>query len=224
MNYTEFTKEQLLNEIDNKSKAIINMGKQLYAISPKIEPFDFILIAALNRTVNISKAYTTLIRDNNFIAAAPLIRINIDSLLRLYASNISEYDRNTFATKVMQGELINKMKLNVNKKQRLSDSTLHTEISKVEDMEWVTKIYKVGSSFVHLEKTHIFSCSSVLDNDERLLQVSIGFNDSSIPENEKYGSAYWMNKTIDSIIEQAKIWMNEKAKKINFDIEKLNDK
>lgn len=56
MNYSELTKEQLFTEIDNKSKAIINMGKQLNAITPKMETFDFLLIAALNRTVNISKA------------------------------------------------------------------------------------------------------------------------------------------------------------------------
>lgn len=97
MNYSELTKEELLIEIDNKSKAIIKMGEQLSAISNNIETFDFLLIGALNRTINISKAYTTLIRDNNFIAAAPLIRLNIDTLLRLYASMISEHDRNTFA-------------------------------------------------------------------------------------------------------------------------------
>jgi len=40
MNYIELTKEKLLTEIDNKSKAIINMGKQLSAISDKVELFD----------------------------------------------------------------------------------------------------------------------------------------------------------------------------------------
>jgi|SRR5690554_1131958 len=221
MSYKEFTKEQLLTEIDNKSKAIINMGKQLTAITPKIETFDFLLIAALNRTVNISKAYTTLIRDNNFIAAAPLVRINIDTLLRLYASIISEYDRNTFASKVMGGELIKKMKLN-GTKIKLDDRTLYLEISKVEGMEWVKDIYQAGNSFVHLEKSHIFSSLKIADETERTINMSIGFHDAFIPESEKYGSAVWMNKIVDSIIQQAQIWMYEKAKKIGFDIEQLN--
>lgn len=221
MSYKEFTKEQLLTEIDNKSKAIINMGKQLTAITPKIETFDFLLIAALNRTVNISKAYTTLIRDNNFIAAAPLVRINIDTLLRLYASIISEYDRNTFASKVMGGELIKKMKLN-GTKIKLDDRTLYLEISKVEGMEWVKDIYQAGNSFVHLEKSHIFSSLKIADETERTINMSIGFHDAFIPESEKNGSAVWMNKIVDSIIQQAQIWMYEKAKKIGFDIEQLN--
>jgi len=177
MNYSELTKEQLLTEIDNKSKAIINMGKQLNAISPQMETFDFLLIAALNRTVNISKAYTTLIRDNNFIAAAPLVRINIDTLLRLYASIISEFDRNTFASKVMGGELIKKMKLNGTKKD-LRDDTLYLELSKIEGMEWVEDIYKAGSSFIHLEKSHIFSSLKIADDKERIVNMTIGFHDA----------------------------------------------
>lgn len=222
MNYSELTKEQLLTEIDNKSKAIINMGKQLTAITPKMETFDFLLIGALNRTVNISKAYTTLIRDNNFISAAPLVRINIDTLLRLYASIISEFDRNTFASKVMGGELIKKMKLNGTKKD-LRDDTLYIELSKIEDMEWVADIYKAGSSFIHLEKSHIFSSMKIADDKERIVNMTIGFHDAFIPENEKFGSAVWMNKIIDSIVQQAQIWMHEKAQKVGFNIEELNN-
>jgi hypothetical protein len=221
MDYSELTKEQLLLEIDNKSKAIINMGRQLHAISPQMETFDFLLIAALNRTVNISKAYTTLIRDSNFIAAAPLVRINIDTLLRLYASIISEFDRNTFASKVMGGELIKKMKLNGTNRD-LRDDTLYLELSKIEGMEWVTDIYKAGNSFVHLEKSHIFSSLKIADEKERMVNLSIGFHDAFVPESEKYGSAVWMNKIIDSIIEQAQIWMYEKAQKVGFDIQELN--
>lgn len=222
MNYSELTKVQLLTEIDNKSKAIINMGKQLNAITPQMETFDFLLIAALNRTVNISKAYTTLIRDNNFIAAAPLVRINIDTLLRLYASIISEFDRNTFASKVMGGEIIKKMKLN-GTGIKLDDRTLYLELSKIEGMEWVTDIYKAGSSFVHLEKSHIFSSLKIADDKERIVNMTIGFHDAFIPESEKFGSAVWMNKIIDSIIHHAQIWMYEKAQKVGFDIEQLNN-
>jgi hypothetical protein len=221
MSYKELTKEQLLTEIDNKSKAIINMGKQLSAISDQVDLFDWIIISALNRTVNINKAYTTLIRDNNFIAAAPLVRINMDTLLRLYASIISEFDRNTFASKVIDGELIKKMKLR-GTKQALNDRTLHEELSKVKDMEWVSRIYEAGSSFVHFEKSHFIFSRSISDDESRLMHMTIGFHDAFVPEDQKFGSAVWMNKVIDSIIQQAQLWMYEKAQKVGFDIEELN--
>lgn len=215
------TKNDWLVEIDNKSKAIINMGKQLTAISPNLEIFDMFLIATLNRTVNLNKAFTALIRDNNFIAAAPLVRLNLDTLLRIYASIICEDDRNTFATKVIEGKLIKGMKLN-GTNTSLNDQTLYLELSKIEGMDWVSDIYKAGSSFVHLEKNHIFSCLNIRDKNEGTINMTIGFHDSFIPESEKFGSIIWMNKIIDSIIEQAQLWMYEKAVKAGYDIEKLN--
>jgi hypothetical protein len=121
----------------------------------------------------------------------------------------------------MGGELINKIKLS-GTKQNLSDFLLYTEISKIENMEWVTDIYKAGNSFVYLEKSHIFSSLKVADDKQRNINMSIGFPDSFVPESEKFGSAIWMNKIIDSIIQQAQIWMYEKAQRVGFDIEKLN--
>ncbi|WP_298324249.1 hypothetical protein [uncultured Dokdonia sp.] len=222
MNYLNLTKNQLLTEIDNKSKALINMGKQLAAISSKVEAFDIFLIVALNRTVNISKGYTTLMRENNFISAAPLIRINIDTLLRIYASIISEYDRNTYASKVMEGEQINKMKFN-GTNQKLSDAFLYSELSKVQNMEWVSSIYKAGNSFIHLEKAHFYSSYQINKNENQNLNFSIGFHDNNIPDKEKLGSSIWMNKTVDSIIEQSQIWIYEKCRKYDYDINKLNN-
>lgn len=222
MNYLSLDKEQLLNEIDNKTKAICNMGKQLSAIAPTFETFDIFLIGALNRTVNLSNAYSSLMRQNNFIAAAPLVRINIDTLLRLFASNITDYDRNTFALKVLSGVKIRTMKL-AGTKTLLSDSNLYLEISKIKGMEWVEEIYKAGNSFVHLEKSHIFSSMMITNEIAREVSLTIGIHDSFIPESEKYGSAVWMNRIIDSIILQAQLWMYEKSKRFGIDIETLNN-
>jgi hypothetical protein len=105
----------------------------------------------------------------------------------------------------------------------LRDDTLYLELSKIEGMEWVTDIYKAGSSFVHLEKSHIFSSLKIADEKERTIIMSIGFHDAFIPESEKFGSAVWMNKIIDSIIQQAQIWMYEKAQKVGYDINQLNN-
>jgi hypothetical protein len=222
MNYLDLSKSELLNEIEKKLKSIIKLGRQLEEITPDLEMFDFYLIAALNRTINISKAYVQLIYDNNFLAAAPLVRINLDTLLRIYASLISEFDRNTFAHKAMSGNIIGKMKLN-GTNEFLTDKTLYTELSKIDGMYWVSDIYKAGSSFVHFEKSHIFSSLNISDKENRIVKMTIGFHDSFIPETEKKGSAVWMNKIIDAIVVQTQLWFFEKAEKVGFDIEKLNE-
>lgn len=219
---TEISKESLLTEIDNKTKAMLNLGKQLVAISPNLEPFDLLLISIVNRTVNLNSAFTQLIRNNNFIAGAPLIRINLDSLLRLYASIISEYDRNTFAIEVRKGAKIRNMKLK-GTKTRLLDTILVEELSKIEGMDWVKKVYDAGNSFVHFDNAIIFSSQKIISDEEKILAQTIGLHDSFVPEAEKFGAVVWMNKIIDSIIQQCQIWMYDKCKRYNFNIEDLNN-
>jgi hypothetical protein len=71
----QFNKEDLLQEIDNKTNAMLKLGKQLDAITPKLESCDIFLISIVNRTVNLNTAFTSLMRSNNFIAGAPLVKV-----------------------------------------------------------------------------------------------------------------------------------------------------
>lgn len=216
------TKDETLNLIDNKSRIIIRLGKQLSAISPNLQPFDLLLIGALNRTANLNKAFTSLSRDKNFIAAAALIRINLDSLLRLYAGRVSEYDLNTFALKVIGGEHIRRMKAN-DCKEKLNDTYLVNQISKIEGMEWVKKIYGSGNAFVHFSDEIISASRTIINEDEMRIGISIGFHDAFISDEVKFDATMWMDKIIDSIIIQAQLWMYEKCKAVGFDYENLND-
>ncbi len=218
---TQFNKEELLIDIDNKTNAMLKLGQQLTAITPNLEFFDILLVSIVNRTVNLNTAFSSLMRCNNFIAAAPLIRINLDSLLRMYASLICPYDRNTFAEKVLCGEKIRNMKLGETNK-RLLDVTLVEELSKIEGMEWVEKIYDAGNSYVHFGEAIIFSSQTIQSEEEQTVLQTIGINDAFVSDSEKIGAILWMNKIIDSIIEQCQIWMYDKCQRYNFDINELN--
>ena len=221
MNYSELTKEQLLTEIDNKSKAIINLGKQLHLISNTLEIFDFFIIAILNRTINLNRGFSLLLNDNNFIAAAPLVRISMDTLLRLFASSISEPNRNDFAHLVMGGTPINQIKSKISSKL-LTDTFLYSELSKLEDMGWVEKIYKRGNSFVHFSEALIFSSLKLDKSSENKIIMTIGMHDEFISDEEKNGAVICMNKITDIIIVLTQLWFYEKAKANNFNIEDLN--
>lgn len=213
--------EYELAEIDKRKSAILNLGKQLHLIGGVYEWFDIFLFGALNRTVNISKAYCDLIRSNNFLAAAPLVRINMDTLLRLFASILTDYDRNEFAKHIIGGKQVKEMCYKGSKK-KLLDKHLHEDLAKVDGKDWVSKIYSVGSSYVHLEQVHILSAFRLRESDERVAEMLIGLNDSFIPYEQKIGSAFYMNRIIDSIVEQAMLWMYEKAEKYKFDLTSLN--
>jgi hypothetical protein len=213
---------QLLNNIDKKSKAIPRLGVQINAITPKIQIFDLLIFSVLNRTVNLNKAFVSSMNDNNFIAAAPLIRINLDSLLRMYAARISEYSINDFAQKVLDGEHIRRMKY-YDSKEKLNDTFLVSKLSGIKNMDWVKKVYESGNSYVHFCDKIVFSSQQIESSNNRTINFTIGEHDNFISIDEKIVAAIWMNKIIDSIIEQTQIWVFEKCKSVGLNIEKLND-
>ncbi len=213
--------EYFLTEIDNKSKAIINIGPQYSKMTSEFEHFDLLLFSSLNRTVNINRAFSDLMRNNNFIAAAPLVRINLDTLLRLYAARISEFNINQFALEVRKGKHIRNMKA-FNSKEKLTDTYLVKKMAEIEKKEWVEQIYQAGNSFVHFCDNIISSSEKIVNSGEKTILTTIGFHDSFIPDDQKLGAVIWMNKTVDAIIEQVQIRMYERSKELGFDIEKLN--
>nr|WP_315142343.1 hypothetical protein [uncultured Flavobacterium sp.] len=216
------TKEEMLDHIDKKTNSMQKLGIALNRISDKIEPFDLFYISIINRTVNLNSAFTLLMRNNNFIAAAPLVRINLDSVLRMYASNISVFNRNEFATKVIGGMPINKIKSRESSKQLLSDRFLVNEISKVKNMEWVNQIYNTGNSFVHFSDNLIFSSQKIQNFEDRIIHTTIGIHDNFIEENDKFNLCFWMNEIIEAINIQCQLWLLEKCKKYNFNFDDLN--
>lgn len=121
--------------------------------SEKLTSLDIYCISTLNRTFNILCGFIDLMKADNFISAIPLIRIQIDSLLRLYAIKTTD-NQNEFIEKVLNGEQINRFKSKDNK--LLSDSYLASEVSKLKTFEWVKRIYLAGNNYIHLTDKHIF--------------------------------------------------------------------
>lgn len=212
---------ELLISLDNKGKAIIKLGPQLHAVSSQFEYFDILLIGVLNRTINLNRAFINLVKESNFIAAAPLIRINLDSFLRLYAAHVVDMEFNLFAKSVLGGEHIRRMKA-YDTKLKLTDAYLCERLSHIEGKNWVTKVYEAGNSFVHFGDT-IVKSSQLTDDETMTITQTIGLHDRFIPDSEILGGVVWMNEITDSIVEQAQIWIYNKCKKVGLDLEKLND-
>lgn len=155
---------------------------------------DIFCISSLNRTFNILCGFIDLMKADNFLCAAPLTRMQIDSLLRLYAIKLIK-NQNEFIEKVMEGERIDKFKSNDNK--LLTDSYLVSEISKLKVFEWVERIYKAGNSYIHLTDKHIFSAMKTTDQKNTVV-FSLG--QFFVPEKEKIGAIVHMENITMGII------------------------
>lgn len=176
-----------LKELLNEDEKLINIGKTLIEKIGHTE-FTLFCISVLNRTINLNRGYITLVEDSNYIAAAPLVRLNLDSLLRLFASINSEFNVEIFAKKVRQGTKIRDM--TYHKKQNLTDTKLIKLITEIEGFKWVKKIYDAGSGYIHLSNQHFYSSVRVKDSEH--IEGGIRKTDEYVSIDEKIAGTYYM--------------------------------
>ncbi len=198
---------EILDSIDAYIKELFKLGKWMLEAHPNLNSFDLLCTAILNRTVNFHKTYISLLKDKNFIAAAPLVRVHMDSLLRLYATRLTNYNVDDFSNKVLGGEKIKNFKDKNGK--NLSDNYLVNELSKEPEMIWVKDIYEQGSGYVHF--SHLVTKQSFgFISDEGLLNGRIRLDDDLIPISEKIAASIVMMKISNKIAEFIMEWVEQK--------------
>ncbi|HNU01406.1 MAG TPA: hypothetical protein PKM55_12020 [Acidobacteriota bacterium] len=117
-----------------------------------IFPLDFLMIASLNRSCCLLRGFCDLIQSKNFICAAPLVRLQLDNCLRIFASTLV-VDPHSFSLDVLNGKRIDKIKDKTN--EYLKDSYLVKKISSI--YPWIPELYKHTSAYIHLSEKHILN-------------------------------------------------------------------
>lgn len=113
-------------------------------------PLDLLAQAVLNRSTNLVPAFVSLIESKNFIAAAPLLRLQIDNCIRFHGAWLVD-DPHAFASAVLKGEQIRRLK--DKKGNKMSDRYLLENFA--QEFPWVTKVYEQTSGYIHLSGAHI---------------------------------------------------------------------
>ena len=199
--------EEKLNIIDESIQDLINLGKAT-AETHALYTYDLFCTAILNRSVNILRGFTLLMRSRNFIAAAPLVRVHLDTLLRLYASTLVPYNIDDFARKVLRGKQISDLKDRDGNKMR--DGYLAKKISELDGLNWIYDVYKAGSGHIHFSSSAMFSSTKISSEDERIITGTIGKHDEFISENEKLGAAIRMHEISTQIVALVYLWKKQK--------------
>jgi len=201
--------ENELIELDRLNKILIDTAKKSFETFG-IYTFDLYCSAIVNRTLNLSQGFANLIRNNNFIAAAPLVRINLDSLLRLFAAFQVDHNIDTFAHNVIKGQAIDKTKDKDGK--MMKDSYLVDLLSSKKGYGWVKKIYKTGNEYVHFTSQHIFASLKVDKSKNKITVKGIAqFGDLYIDYNEKLWATKAMAQITKGIIDILNFWTKYKG-------------
>lgn len=127
-------KVQHLYEIDQEVVALAMAI--MMADSGKFYSRDFLVLAALNRSRLNIHGFENLIELGNYFAAIPFVRMQLDSVFRLFATTLV-HNPNELAEKILDGESLSKLKDRSGTKMR--DAYLLSEFAKKEP--WVKSVY-----------------------------------------------------------------------------------
>jgi hypothetical protein len=185
----------------NIKKVIYEIFFQETDLKVFFKPSHYTLSLA-NRVISLNKAYITLTKENNYTTAVALIRLQIDSCLRLFALMISS-DWKDFYDDVMDGKEVRNLKDCRNKK--MTDGYLVDEYQKVHND--FKSLYKKTCGFVHFSNSIIDLTSEYNDSIQKTLPTKIsinGIDDISIPKKVDYD--YNMFLIGKSFLKQLKLY------------------
>lgn len=124
----------------------VHLGPQGTAI-PDIEWYA---LAAIKKTASISHAFCTLIRAKNTLSAAALVRLQLDTAMRMFGLTLVE-DVEAAGSLLMNDESYRKLRTHSG--EPLTDAFLHRKLD--EKYPGLSEAYEAASAYVHLSGRHI---------------------------------------------------------------------
>ena len=130
----------------------INLVKSLARPGQPIYFTHLFIIGILNRSIALATGFADVVENNNYVCAAPLVRMQIDNIARLEGALVAEH-MDDFCRAVFKGERIDRMK--DAKGRRMTDKYLIGIIR--QEHSWIQKGYEACGGYVHLSDKHILS-------------------------------------------------------------------
>lgn len=206
------TEEDLNKVFDNLGKleiAFLNEAKLFFKIGGQnghIHTMDLFTSAIINRSISLMRGFVTLAKDNNYISAVPLIRIQLDNCLRFYAATLVT-DYNEFFIEYLKGTHIRNLKDSTGAK--MTDTHLVTALDKL--FPGVHNLYINSSGHVHFSNEHSFLQTTLVSDKERTIGTRIGYYDFYAID-KKVDFAYNMFKTSEILLDLTRSWKFQKLK------------
>ncbi len=199
--------EAALAQLEDDEKVISDQGRRMLEASNRgLYGFDLLAIAAINRSLALSNGFRTLVRDQNLICAGAILRLQLDTALRIFAGFIVN-NPHDFAVEVIEGKRIDKMK--DQNSHRMTDNYLVTQLArKFPEYQWIKSVYKKTSNYIHFSDTHFFS---TLDRDNREDQpgyrIAIQPRDNDIPDNIYHDAIATFHNSTEILVRLIEGWI-----------------
>lgn len=177
------TIEEMISKIEDTRDEYLKVAEDIVkAYHNSVLTPDLFIYGGIERAIDITDSFLLLLKWDHFQSAGALLRMHLDTLLRLYALTLVK-SKQEFVTAVMEGKNIDKLE-DANGK-RLTDSYLRDcFFSAPENKKWINlkEVYTETSGFIHFSDKHIFAPLKKMD--ENILSLELGSN-LDIPDKSK---------------------------------------
>jgi hypothetical protein len=160
---TEEGLEKFLNTFDERIMVLLEIARLFDpgAVKQGESRKIHFIFGAIARTHQLTRAFVESVRGRQLFVSGALLRLHLDTYLRLMAKDLVE-DKEQFFTEVYEGKQINKMVGRDGVK--LNDSVLSAHAGKKD--EWVPKVYKATSGYVHFSGKHCHGTQIVTERED----------------------------------------------------------
>jgi hypothetical protein len=124
---------------------------------------DLLAAAAVQRSLALIDGFCALIERQNCLCAAPLVRLQLDSAMHVFAALLVN-DPSTVLRQHLAERQLNRIKDRDGEK--LTDKYLHETLAK--RVPWVSAVYNATSGFVHMSKRHLMDMVQAVGRDGRI--------------------------------------------------------
>lgn len=115
------------------------------------DPRGHLVGAALRRSAALIDGFLLLVHAQNRFAAVPLIRLQLDSAMRIHACSLVA-DQQDFVRHLLEGG--EPSKYSQHQGERLTDGFLHKQLTT--KYPTTSEVYKDVSGYIHLSNHHLF--------------------------------------------------------------------
>ena len=162
---------------------IAAMSEEHFALVEKLIPENRVptdairhfLVTVLRRSLALIDGFLLMADHRNRCCALPLIRLQLDNVMRVFATCSIVSDREAFIEQILKGQKLHKFKSKDGRK--LTDTLLHKELSK--KYPPCSHAYEHSSGFIHLSWEHLFQ---VLDFGELMQGRALFADYRRLPE------------------------------------------
>lgn len=162
------TQDELLTAFENRFKKGKQFGHQ-----------HLFLFGIAKRTLAQTRAFKQCVEDRNSLVATALLRLQLDTVLRLYAL-FWVADPNAFSEEVFNGKQIDRLKAADG--EQMKDKYLRDKL--FVRYPWVETVYKQTSSSIHFSSRHILESFEINDAETGSGMLQLGPNKPNQPIEE----------------------------------------